>query len=52
MKEPLKQATHQKEEQPRYSECGSDQMRTQGSKRRMLLTSFGRMERALKRLCC
>jgi hypothetical protein len=53
MKEALAQALHQNEkQQKRCPACGSDQVRTQGSKRRVLLTSFGRVEVLLKRLRC
>jgi rubredoxin len=53
MKEALTQAIHQNEDQQRSCpECGSAQVQTQGSKRRVLLTSFGRVEVPLKRLRC
>lgn len=53
MKEALVQAIHQQEEQrKRCPECGSEQVQTQGTKRRILLTSFGRVEVPLKRLRC
>src|SRR6266581_8110388 len=53
MKEALEQAIHQNEEQQgSCPECGSEQVQTQGSKRRVLLTSFGRVEVLLKRLRC
>lgn len=51
MKEALAQAIHQTEEQQgTCPACGSAQVQTQGSKRRVLLTSFGRVEVPLKRL--
>jgi hypothetical protein len=51
MKEALEQAIHQNEEQQgTCPKCGSEQVQTQGSKRRVLLTSFGRVEVLLKRL--
>lgn len=53
MKDALKQAIQQNEKQhntcPR---CGSDQVQTQGTKRRVLLTHFGRVEVPLQRLRC
>jgi hypothetical protein len=53
MKAALKQAIEQNEKQhhtcPR---CGSDQVQTQGTKRRVLLTGFGRVDVTLKRLRC
>ena len=52
MKEALKQAIRAVEEQPICLECGSEHLRTQGTKRRVLLTSFGRVEIPLKRLGC
>lgn len=52
MQAALKQALQQKEKHPCCPECGSDLVRTQGTKRRVLLTSFGRVELALKRLRC
>ena len=52
MKEALKQAMRAVEEQPICPECGSRDVRTQGTKRRVLLTSFGRIEVPLKRLRC
>jgi hypothetical protein len=52
MKEALKQAIRALEEQPRCPECGSEEGRTQGTKRRVLLTSFGRVEMPLKRHRC
>lgn len=53
MKEALEQAIHQHEEQhKRCRQCGSEQVQTQGTKRRVLLTSFGRVEMPLKRLRC
>ena len=53
MKEALEQAIHQTEEQQgSCPACGSEQVQTQGSKRRVLLTSFGRVEVLLKRLRC
>ena len=53
MKEALEQTIHQNEEQQKSCpECGSEQVQTQGTKRRVLLTSFGRVEVPLKRLRC
>jgi hypothetical protein len=53
MKEALKQAIQQSgEQQKRCPACGSEQVRTRGTKRRVLLTSFGRVEVPLKRLRC
>ncbi len=53
MQEALAQAIRQSEEQQRSCPaCGSQQVRTRGTTRRVLLTSFGRVEVALRRLCC
>src|SRR5579859_1929593 len=53
MKEALKQAIGQHEEQSsRCPACGSEQVHSRGTKRRVLLTSFGRVEVPLKRLRC
>jgi hypothetical protein len=53
MKEGLKQAIRQSEEQEkRCPHCGSERVHMQGTKRRVLLTSFGRVEVALRRLRC
>jgi hypothetical protein len=53
MKEALEQAIHQREDQQQHCpSCGSKQIRTQGTKRRVLLTRFGRVEMPLKRLRC
>jgi hypothetical protein len=53
MKEALKQAIQQNEaQQIRYPACGSEQCHSQGTKRRVLLTRFGRVEVPLKRLRC
>jgi len=53
MKQALAQAIHQSgEQQKSCPECGSEQVQTQGTKRRVLLTSFGRVEVPLKRLRC
>jgi hypothetical protein len=53
MKAALKQAIQQNEKQhntcPR---CGSDQVHTQGTKHRVLLTRFGRVDVPLQRLRC
>jgi hypothetical protein len=53
MKAAFKQAIQQNEQQhtgcPR---CGSDQVHTRGTKRRVLLTRFGRVDVPLKRLRC
>ncbi len=51
MKQALQQALEQNEEQQkRRPECASEQVRTQGTKRRVGLPSFGRVEVVLKRL--
>jgi len=53
MKEALKQALRSAEEQQKSCpKCGSDQCQTQGTKRRVFLTRFGRVEVPLKRLRC
>lgn len=53
MKEALKQAIGVAEEQQSSCpQCGNEQCRSQGTKRRVLLTRFGRVEVALKRLRC
>ena len=53
MQEALMQAIRQGEEQQmNCPACGSEQVHTQGTKRRVLLTSFGRVEVPLKRLRC
>ena len=53
MQTALKEALHQREEQEQSCPaCGSDQCCSQGTKRRVLLTSFGRVEVPLKRLRC
>ncbi len=53
MKAGLKQALHQREEQAKSCpHCGSEWVHTQGTKRRVLLTSFGRVEVPLRRLRC
>lgn len=53
MKEALKQAIRGAEaQQSKCLICGSEQCRSQGTKRRVLLTRFGRVEVALKRLRC
>jgi hypothetical protein len=50
MQAALKQAIQQREEyQQRCPACGSEQVRTQGTKRRVLVTSFGWVEVPLKR---
>src|SRR5690242_12089453 len=51
MKAALKQAIRATEAQAnRCPACGSDQFHTQGTKRRVLLTRFGRLDVPLKRL--
>ena len=51
MKEALRQAIGKmEEEQKRCPACGSAQVQTRGTKRRVLLTSFGRVDVPLKRL--
>lgn len=53
MKEGLKQAVRQSEEQEKSCpHCGSERVHSQGTKRRVLLTSFGRVEVPLRRLRC
>jgi hypothetical protein len=53
MQAALKQAIQQREEeQQTCPACGSGQLRSQGTKRRVLLTSFGRVEVPLKRVRC
>ena len=53
MQEALKQAIHQSEEQHKQCPaCGSQQVQAQGTKPRVLLTSFGRVQAALRRLRC
>ena len=53
MQEALKQAIHQREvQQQTCPACGSEQQRTHGTKRRVLLTSFGRVEVPLQRRRC
>lgn len=53
MKEALKQAIKASEEQQKSCPaCGSEQLKSQGTKRRVLLTSFGKVEMPLKRLRC
>lgn len=53
MKEALKQAIRQSEEhQQTCPQCGSERVQAQGTKRRVLLTTFGRVEVPLWRLRC
>ncbi len=53
MQAALKQAIRQREDQqPTCPACGSEHQQTHGTKRRVLLTSFGRVEVPLKRLQC
>lgn len=53
MKEALKQAMGAVEQQQSPCPgCGSEQVHPQGTKRRVLLTSFGRVELPLKRWRC
>lgn len=53
MHQAMKQAIRQKEEQQKECPaCGSEQIQTRGTKRRVLLTSFGRVEVPLKRVWC
>lgn len=53
MKQALEQAIHQSEEQQkRCPTCGSDQLHTQGTKRRVVVSSFGRVELVLRRYRC
>lgn len=53
MKDALKQAIRQSEDhQKTCPACGSEQQHPRGTKRRVLLTSFGRVEVSLKRQRC
>ena len=53
MKAALKQALRQREEpEPPCPKCGSERAHIQGTKRRVLLTCFGRVEVPLRRLRC
>src|SRR5512142_1287444 len=53
MRAALKQAIQEYEQQGRRCPmCGSDACQSRGTKQRVLLTSFGRVEVALKRLRC
>ena len=53
MKEALKQAIRQSAEQAKICPaCGSERVQTQGTKRRVLLTRFGRVDVPLRRLRC
>lgn len=53
MQDALKQAIHQwEEDQQTCPACGSGQMRSQGTERQVLLTSFGRVEVPLQRRRC
>ena len=53
MKEALKQALRQGAlHQTTCPECGSDRVHTRGTKRRVLLTRFGRVDVPLRRLRC
>lgn len=53
MKEALKQAIRQQEEQQKgCPACGSERVQTRGTKQRVLLTRFGRVEVPLKRVRC
>jgi hypothetical protein len=53
MKEAPKQAIGEREpSQKPCPQCGSGPLQTRGTKRRVLLTSFGRVEIPLKRLRC
>jgi hypothetical protein len=53
MQAALKQALRQREDAPQPCPvCGSTQQQPHGTKRRVLLTSFGRVEMPLKRLRC
>lgn len=53
MKAALQQAIHQSEDQqPTCPVCGSEQHHSRGTKRRVLLTSFGRVEVPLQRRVC
>jgi DNA-directed RNA polymerase subunit RPC12/RpoP len=53
MKEGLKQAVrHIEAQEQTCPHCGSEQVQTQATKRRVLLTRFGRVEVPLRRLRC
>jgi hypothetical protein len=53
MQAALKAAIRQREDHPQTCPaCGDEQQHSQGTKRRVLLTSFGRVEVPLKRLRC
>ncbi|HEU5375708.1 MAG TPA: hypothetical protein VFV38_09735 [Ktedonobacteraceae bacterium] len=53
MQEALKQAIRQSEQQQQICpECGSAQGHGEGTRRRVLLTCFGRVEVALRRVRC
>jgi hypothetical protein len=53
MKAALKQAVQATETwEPHCPACGSDQFHSQGTKRRVLLTRFGRVDMPLRRLRC
>lgn len=53
MRAALKQALRQSEEQEqRCPKCGSERTQAEGTKRRVLLTRFGRVEVPLRRLRC
>lgn len=53
MKEALKQTIRQHEDAQKVCPaCGSEQLHTQGTKRRVLLTSFGRVEVPRRRRYC
>ncbi len=53
MKAAFKQAIHQSQEpEPPCPKCGSERVHPQGTKRRVLLTCFGRVDVPLRRLRC
>jgi DNA repair exonuclease SbcCD ATPase subunit len=53
MQEALKQAVRQNEEQQKACPvCGSEQRHGEGTKQRVILTCFGRVEGALRRMRC
>lgn len=53
MRQALQQALQQSEEQQkRCPRCGSEQLQTRGTKRRRVLSSFGRVELVLRRYRC
>jgi transposase-like protein len=52
MKQTMKQAIHAQEEKRQCPGCGSENAASKGSKPRVVLTSFGRVELSLRRYRC